>query len=315
MELDLIIATCNRVALLKRALESVARAIRPDDLKLKVTVVDNNSSDSTRDTVFALQKTLDLDLTYIFERKRGKSFALNTGVAATHGTHVGMIDDDEEIGCEWFVHCVKAFSNAQVDFIGGPYLPRWGAQRPDWLPMVYKGVIGWVEVAEKPAVFDSNFSGMLMGGNCVITRDILAKAGPYSTVLNRTEKLLLAGEDEDMYHRLLAIGARGVYLPELIIHHFIPPERLTKRYFKRWCFWRGVSLGLMDRERPINAVYFAGVPRFFFGRAGRALARIAKRAAMVRGDRPDEAFTDFLSIVDLAGFAYGKHFYRTAKQL
>lgn len=311
MKLDLIIATCNRQDLLKRALESVLRATIPPGLELTVTVVDNKSRDKTKQVVEALQPAFGGRLNYVFEASQGKSFALNTGIAATQGTHVGMIDDDEEIADDWLVQCASAFADDKVDFIGGPYLPRWGAEQPAWLPMTYKGVIGWVEVANEPAVFDNKFSGMLMGGNCVFTREILAKAGPYSTVLNRTERLLLAGEDEDMYHRLLSLGAHGRYLPGLVIHHFIPPERLTKQYFRRWCFWRGVSLGLMDRKQAQHDVaYLAGVPRYVIGRAGRAIARGTARAFGIRKDTPDQSFTDLLSLFDLAGFAYGKHLYK-----
>jgi len=312
MKLDLIIATCNREVLLQRALESVLRATCPPDLDLTVTVVDNKSRDRTKQIVEQLQPQFNGRLKYIFEPRQGKSFALNTGIAQTSGTHVGMIDDDEEIATDWLIHCAHAFAPG-IDFIGGPYLPNWGAEQPAWLPMTYKGVIGWVEVANEPAVFDRSFSGMLMGGNCVFTRDILAKAGPYSTVLNRTERLLLAGEDEDMYHRLLALGAHGRYLPNLAIHHYIPAERLTKQYFRRWCFWRGVSLGLMDRsQRQHDVAYLAGVPRYVVGRAARSLARSLARTIRLRRDPPDQSFTDVLSLVDLAGFAYGKHFYKSA---
>ena len=61
-------------------------------------------------------------------------------------------------------------------------------------------------------------------------------------------------EDEDTFKRLLASGARGWYRPELIVYHHLPPERLTKRYFRRWCFWRGVSLGILDRQQPQECV-------------------------------------------------------------
>lgn len=312
MKLDLIIATCNREVLLQRALESVLRAPCPDGMEVTVTVVDNNSRDRTKQIVERLQPRFNGGLNYVFEPRQGKSFALNTGIASTTGTHIGMIDDDEEIAADWLAVCKNAFAPG-IDFIGGPYLPNWGAEQPAWLPMSYKGVIGWVEVASEPAVFDRSFSGMLMGGNCVFTREILARAGPYSTVLNRTERLLLAGEDEDMYHRLLALGARGLYLPELAIHHYIPAERLTKQYFRRWCFWRGVSLGLMDRKQSQTGVaYLAGVPRFVVGRAGRAASRAAARTIRVRKDPPDQSFTDVLSLLDLAGFAYGKHFYKSS---
>ena len=92
----------------------------------------------------------------------------------------------------------------------------------------------------------------------------------------------------------------------------MPPGRLTKRYFRRWCFWRGVSRGVIDRGHRAQVVYFAGVPRFLYGRAARGLARRAKGLLVRDGYGPDRRFSDELAAWDLAGFFYGKHFYRPA---
>jgi hypothetical protein len=150
-----------------------------------------------------------------------------------------------------------------------------------------------------------------MGGNAVLTRSIVKKVGLYMTSLSRTGKRLLAGEDEDMYQRLLAAGARGFYLPDLIIHHYIPPERLTKRYFRKWCFWRGVSRGVLDKERQSPEVHLAGVPRWLYGEAARGMLRMGKRV-IKRSIEPAQHFSDELAVWDLAGFFYGRHFYRPA---
>jgi GT2 family glycosyltransferase len=77
----------------------------------------------------------------------------------------------------------------------------------------------------------------LPGGNAVIRRAVLERCGPYATDILRTHARLLSGEDADMYERLLAVGAQGFYTPDLIVFHHIFPERLTKRYFRRWAFW------------------------------------------------------------------------------
>jgi glycosyltransferase involved in cell wall biosynthesis len=313
MRLDVIIPTYNRCEMLERTLASLLAAERPEGWDVRVTVVDNNSRDRTRETVEGWMERFGGALNYVFEgAAQGRSPAVNAGIRATSGDVVGIIDDDEEVDRGWLACIARVFGAGGVDFIGGPCLPRWGAERPRWMPDEYRGVIGWVEGGENIVPFE-DFPGILMGGNAVLTREVLDRVGLYSTELGRTDKALLSCEDEEMYGRLQAAGARGFYRPDLVIYHYVPPERLTKRYFRRWCFWRGVSRGVIDRSRRAQVVYFAGVPRFLYGRAARGLVRITK-GAFARGAYDEgERFSDELASWDLAGFFYGKHFYRAAR--
>jgi glucosyl-dolichyl phosphate glucuronosyltransferase len=309
VQLDVILPTHNRERLLARALDSLLAAEVPLSLRVHVTVVDNNCTDGTRELVQARQADFNGRLAYRFEPRAGKPFALNMGIDATSGDLIGLIDDDEEIDRGWYRCIQQAFRDDSLDFIGGRCLPRWGGERPAWLGSHNRGVIGWVENGLEPLDFGPSFEGILTGGNAVIRRTILRKVGPYSTALSRTPTRLMGAEDEHLYRRLLEIGAKGRYLPELVIYHFVPPERMTKRYFRRWCFWCGVSRGLIDREYPQPVAYFAGVPRYMFGRVVREGARTLR--STVTGRLPaDERFAGELNLVDLSGFIYGKHFYR-----
>jgi len=314
MKLDVVVPTYNREELLERTLRSLARARVPAGLEVRVTIVDNNSKDRTKQVVEEWSAQFkEGSLRYMFEGRQGRSHALNAGIAATDGDLVGMIDDDEEIDSDWYSCVHSVFSAGDIDFIGGPYVPRWGAEPPAWLPADYNGVIGWVDGGDKVAAYDESFSGMLMGGNAVLTRATLQTVGPYSTSLGRTDKHLLSCEDEDMYRRLRAAGARGLYRPDLIIYHYIPAERLTKRYYRRWCFWHGVSLGVFDgKDQRLPGIYLAGVPRWFYGRAARGLLCKVRDTFSTKKD-PARSFSDELAIWDLAGFFYGKHFFKPAR--
>jgi glucosyl-dolichyl phosphate glucuronosyltransferase len=313
MVLDVILPTFNREALLERTLASLRAAALPDGLEVRVLVVDNASTDGTSVLVRCQAPHFGGRLQYLFVPTPGKPHALNAGIAATDGDLIGLIDDDEEVDAAWFESIARHFvpNRDTVDFIGGKCLPLWGAPRPAWLGKGYLGVIGWVDPGPAPRTMDGSYPGILMGGNAVIRRRVLEGAGPYSSALNRNGATLLGCEDEDMYHRLLALGARGEYAPDLVIYHHVPAARLTKTYFRRWCFWRGVSLGVMDRDRAAPVRYLAGVPRYQIGRACRGLAYLAGHLLRLRPE-PDPAarFEHELACWDLAGFIWGKHVYR-----
>jgi len=306
MQLDVVIPTYNRSALLRKALRSLLDARVPAALEVCITVVDNNSTDDTRDVILAEQAKAQRSISYVFEKQQGRSAALNAGIRETSGSHVGFIDDDEEVDASWYEQIVAMFADERVDFIGGPYVPQFESIVPEWLPPEYNSVVGVVDGGAKRVPFDRNYPGILMGGNAVFTRQILEKVGPYTTSLGRSGNRLLSCEDQEMYQRLLAADARGMYVPELVIYHFVPTERLTKRYHRAWCFWQSVSSAILDRIRPQPTPYVLGVPRYFYGRALRGLVRLAK----IWDHQPAARFSNELSLWELAGFFYGKHFYR-----
>jgi glycosyltransferase involved in cell wall biosynthesis len=308
MTLDVILPTFNRSALLEKALDSIARAHRPSGLDVRVIVIDNRSTDGTSALVQWMMARFPVRLTYIFEPNSGKVHALNSGITRTSGDLIGLIDDDEEIDEGWFECIAAAFADPGIDFVGGRCVPRWGAAPPRWFGDSYRGVIGWVDPGPDVLDMDASYPGILMGGNAVIRRGVLARAGSYSAALNRTGTRLLGCEDEDMYHRLLAVGARGKYLPQLVIHHHVPADRLTKRYFRRWCYWRGVSLGVMARQKRAPVPYVAGVPRYLIGRAVRGLLALARVSKHARHDLAAR-FESELACWDVAGFFWGRHFY------
>jgi glycosyltransferase involved in cell wall biosynthesis len=311
LRLDVLVATHDRAHLLDRCIRSVLNARPSPHLDVHVTVVCNACRDESREVVLRMQAAFPAQISMIEERRRGKSKALNAGIAATTGDLVGMIDDDEEVDAAWLEVIGEAFQNPGLDFIGGPYLPVSPTPPPDWLPDDYLAVLGGADNGPVPRPYNREFPGILKGGNAVIRRATLERVGPYAEHLGPgASARLFSCEDEDMYWRLLDHGATGQYLPDLVIYHYISKSRLTRQYYRDWCFWRGVSRGLMDRRHPLPVPYFAGVPRFLWGRAARALLR---RAVRGNGSLDRERFADELRMWDVAGYFYGRHIYTLAR--
>jgi glucosyl-dolichyl phosphate glucuronosyltransferase len=309
MRLDVLIASYQRPHLLSRTLESLLAAPVPRGLDVHVTVVHNDETRETHQVVELFDAAFEGRLHYVHERRRGKSYAINTGIHATDGDLIGFIDDDEEIDRAWYAQIVHAFDDARVDFIGGPCLPRWGAVPPGWMPASYRGVIGYVDDGDRVMVFGKDAPGILMGGNAVIRRRVLQRAGQFSPSLGpRPDRRLLSGEDEDFYSRLLDVGAHGLYIPGLKIYHYVPAERLTKQYYRRWCFWNGVSRSVIDGHRRSKVIRVGKVPRYLYGSAVRGLMRVV-RPFRGRLD-PSSRFAAELALWHLLGFVYGSYFHR-----
>ena len=116
MHLDLLIPTFQRPALLRAALTSVGRTTPPRAMTVAVTVINNDTEPLVLEPEFF---NAPYPLRVLHERRRGKSAALNAGIAASTADYVGLIDDDEEVAADWFLVIERALETGQLDFIGG----------------------------------------------------------------------------------------------------------------------------------------------------------------------------------------------------
>lgn len=310
LKLDVVVPTYNRSDLLRRTLASLLAAPIPAGLEVTVLVVDNNSKDDTKQVVHELQTGAHIPIVYVRETNQGLSHARNAGIRAGTGDLIGCIDDDEEIDDQWYAVVAREFAEEATQFIGGPYLPNCSVPMPTWLPPGYNGVIGVIE--PKPRTrFAPPFLGNLQGGNAVFRRTVFDQVGLYSVKLGRSGKGLLSEEDAELYRRILKADLFGLHVPDLIIYHFIPLERLTRKYHRRWCYWRAVSQGIADEEMKEPVAYALGIPRYRVGKALTGLISWPRHFFSSGG--AGRAFAGELAVWDLLGFIYGKHFVRLDK--
>lgn len=309
MDLDVIIPTYNRCASLERAIRSLLQAPVPSGLRVRIMPVDNRSTDATREVVLRLAERSGREVVYLSEsQNQGRSFALNKGIEHATGDLIGFIDDDEEIDARWYEVIFEQFRDPGIDYIGGPYRPRWAIPPPAWVDHPHTRVaVGWADFGDAPRAFsEENHDVLLMGGNSVLRRSCFERVGLYCTSLGRTAKRLFAGEDTDMHDRLIAAGLKGFYRPDLIVDHHIPVERLAKRYLRQWAYWASASEGVRLRINPNSTEpKILGLPLYSYGNAVRALFRWG--AAVLRSEGQANIFHEELSLWRFAGKFHGRN--------
>jgi glycosyltransferase involved in cell wall biosynthesis len=111
LRLDVLIPTHNRARMLERCLASVLHAAPAENIEVHITVICNACNDDSRAVVLRYQAACPGRITLLEERRRGKSKALNAGIAATSGDLIGMIDDDEEVDVNWLRVIARAFED------------------------------------------------------------------------------------------------------------------------------------------------------------------------------------------------------------
>lgn len=294
MRYSVVIATYNRCADLRGTLESLA-ALRADG-PWEVIVVDNNSTDGTRRMIENAARTFPAPLRYVFEREQGRSPALNAGISIATGDVIVTTDDDVRVEPDWLARAGEALTSLACDYIGGRVLPIWGGPRPAWLPDrggKHWAVIALLDYGSDPIEFGARVP---LGVNMAFRRSAFDRAGLFDPHTGRKAGTLLGQEVREWCIRARAAGVRGFYAPQVWLRHIIPASRLTKAYFRRWFYWRGISRARLyaaaglDMEAPEqttldfrNVPHVLGVPRYLYRKA---LTHGWKAiAAGLRGDR------------------------------
>lgn len=278
MQYSIVIATHNRARDLRDTLHSIA-GLRPDGA-WEVIVVDNNSTDDTREIVRAAARNFPVDLRYLTETVQGRSAALNTGIRSARGRIIATTDDDVRVPADWLNAAGRALSSLKCEYVGGRVLPIWQAPRPAWLPDrggKQWAVIALLDYGGEPLEFGTRVP---LGVNMAFRRDVFDRAGLFDPGTGRKAGTLLGQEVREWCIRARKAGVRGFYAPGMVLEHIIPADRLRKAYFRRWFYWRGVSRAILyeraglDMEAPERTTidfsktpHIAGVPRYLYRRA------------------------------------------------
>jgi glucosyl-dolichyl phosphate glucuronosyltransferase len=307
-----LICTYNRATLLADTLDSLARC-RVTNLRWDVVVVDNNSSDDTRRVVTSRIQRFPTALRYIFEPRQGKSNALNTGLAATDAGIIVFTDDDVRVAEDWIdASCRPLLNDPTIDYTGGPVTPMWERPCPIWLdqerPDLW-GTLAILDYGPAPFVFEER-QRVPLGANMAVRRSLVDRVGGFDPDLGRRGTSLFGQEQAEFFCRSRAAGARGLYVPAMAVHHHVPAKRLTRAYFRRWWFWKGVSKARLEQRHPVTEMgldlsrvpRLLGVPRFMFGSALRDL--VGWLRALVTGNSIERVRREMM-LCYFAGYVKG----------
>lgn len=267
-----LIATYNRAALLAETLDVLAASQSDPALLWEVVVADNNSTDATRDVVLSRQARYPVLLRYLFEERQGRSAALNTAIAATSAPYLLFTDDDVRVEPGWLLAGTRALAEG-ADYVGGRVVPIWEVPPPRWLDLSRGDLWGTIAICN----YGSERFGfehrqrVPLGANMGLRRSLVERIGGFRADLGRsTGRRVLGQEVPELLARARVADLRGVYLPEMAVHHHIPASRLTKRYFRRWWLGKGYSKAILDAVQPVTETgldlrgvpHIGSIPRF-----------------------------------------------------
>jgi len=213
------IPTMDRPDSLARALRSVFAQDRAD-LIHEIAVIDNAPDASARAVVDSLRAASPAPIVYLHAQPPGVATARNMGVAHTQSPYVAFIDDDEEAATSWLGRLYDTHRSMDADVTFGPVQGR------------AEGAAPW-----KRAYLDRFFSrtgpetsgltDLVFGcGNSMMTRARALNAQPpFDLASDQT-----GGEDDRLFARLKAEGARFAWAADALVEEHAPQHRVRLRY-------------------------------------------------------------------------------------
>ena len=171
---------------------------------------------------------------------RGLSGARNTGVGITTGEVVLFLDDDAEADPAWSTRLTAPYADPAVLGVGGSAVPAWQEPPPSWWPPEFGWVVGCSYLGQPTGL---SVVRNLMGCNMSVRRSVLVAVGGFDVGLGRTADTPLGGEETELCIRAQGLFPEGHFLfePRAVVHHCVPAERGSWRYFLTRCRAEGVS--------------------------------------------------------------------------
>lgn len=295
-------STFNRGELLADAVRSILTQQHPETPPFELIVVDNNSTDGTREMVERFA-ALDSRVRYVFEPQQGSSFGRNAGIRAARAPIVAFTDDDVRAQPDWLAAIVRAFDeHPDADVVGGRVLPIWPSAPPRWLTRDHWMPLALVDYGNAPVVVSADRPICLVTANCSFRRRVFDTVGLFAPHLGLGKDGTLGSvEDHEIQLRVRRAGGRVLYDPLIVVRADIQPSRLERSYHRRWHSGHGYFHALLRSEdmEQTRVGTLCGVPAHLYRQALQDF--LAWTRAQITGDR-ERAFERELRLRFFASF-------------
>jgi glycosyltransferase involved in cell wall biosynthesis len=259
-DVAVIVPTFNRVSSVARLLDSLC-CQRSGDIRYDVIVVDNGSSDGTPDVVAEYGRQFPF-VRCVREARPGASNARNRGILSTNARILAFIDDDVRASPDWIAAILLAFDqHPEIHCLGGRVEPVWPRTPPSWLTPLH-----WGPLALQMGRGTSTYIDAEHASACLVTANFACRAEVFQDV-GLFSPEFLRDEDRELNMRLWAAGKRGKYEDAVVAFADVQPERLEKRYHRKWHAVTGASHARLRYREAIDRDGRLRVPADIPGRS------------------------------------------------
>jgi len=208
MKISVVVVVYNGARTLSDCLSSLLNLDFPNE-DLEIAVVDNNSTDATKEIIKRFP------VTYLFEHKRSRGAARNRGVRGTTGDYIAFTDSDCVVDRQWLTHLMRGFTNDNVAGCGGKLIqpePR------TFIDKYYRANMIFFQ--------RKNFNRAIHPFPLVATANAVFRRSSVMAVGAFDDKFTM-NEDTDLSWKLSLAGYQFNYCDDAVVYH-APPNTFVE---------------------------------------------------------------------------------------
>jgi len=220
MFLSIIICTRNRVREVAECLPEVAAQAR-NFTDVEVIIVDNGSTDNTKETVESCAENFSYPFRYVLEPIAGLCQARNCGRAEAKGEVLAYIDDDVRLQPEWIARVRESFLEKKSDCLTGRVDVVIEGESDFEFTDEMLGFFGKRDMGDQ--MKEMSYPDFPIGCNMAFTTEVFDSVGGFDT------NLKLYGDETDFFNRVSRKKSfKTLYDPKMAISQSIPASRITR---------------------------------------------------------------------------------------
>lgn len=265
--LTIIICCYNGADRLTKVLDHIYIQDNLERYVSEVLVVDNHSTDKTKDVVFNYRndKKPIVPLQYIYEDKPGLSNARKKGVDSCNTDWIAFLDDDNLIQTGWIEHVSNYIRcNRKVGVFNGAVIPYVSFEISNNESLRLKASLKVLACTHYDAEDlkkhrKTPFRNPIGAGMVIRTAPLkeLSENG-WLNSSGRTKDKLTSGEDGEMAFYVKNKGFDFGFCPDAILFHDIPQNRLNEVYLEKIWFEIGKGVAIVAKRQKRNLFFLWG---------------------------------------------------------
>ncbi|HSW61303.1 MAG TPA: glycosyltransferase family A protein [bacterium] len=230
-QFSIIVPTYRRKIMLEQCLRSIIDQ-NYDRHLFEIIVVDNSQDGSACEVVEEINRSSDIRIVWINEKKQGLVYARHAGAKIAKYDILVFTDDDAVLDKNWLSEINRSFEkNDEIIAVAGRIEIKWDETPPEWI-IEYEPYLGKLNYGDEPFIANDI---QINGGNFIIRKEMLFRLKGFNPD-QVGEYLVGDGETgllRKMYKEKCLIG----WSPKALMYHCQTVEKnatvkdISRRFF------------------------------------------------------------------------------------